>query len=81
MNRREAFAAAIGAVCASMFPRPSGGMEEEIARVFGVDGLVPLPTPYYRFLAEEARFCREVVEPMQLRLAQAMQAKIDRDWA
>jgi hypothetical protein len=80
MNRREAFAVAFGAACAAMFP-PAGGVEDEIFRMFGVQPPQrPLETPHSFFLAEEARFCREVVEPMQRRLLAAMAEKLDRDW-
>lgn len=80
MNRREAFAAALGAVCAAMLPRPAG-MAAEIAGIFGVEPSDIPPIGSYQWLmAEEARFYREVVEPLQTRLLRAMQEKIDRDW-
>jgi hypothetical protein len=81
MNRREAFAAALGAVCAAMLPRPAGGLEADISRIFGVEpAVVPRVGSYQWLAAEEARFCREVVGPLQRRLGAAMAEKIDRDW-
>lgn len=80
MNRREAFAAAIGAVVAAMLPRPTGPADD-IAKIFGHEPASLPPFSYQQFLAEEARFVREVVEPTQHRLLKAMAADIDRQWA
>jgi nicotinic acid phosphoribosyltransferase len=82
MNRREAFAAALGAVCAAMLPRPSGGLEADVARIFGVERAATKPGNamlHWVMLDEEAAW-RRFAEHMAGKMALAMQEKLDREW-